>query len=647
MTRKTFLLLAALLIAVSAPAAAPKASRSTDKISPALTNKADQLIAVLQSGADRKAKADACRQIAVVGDAKAIPPLVGLLADPELNHMARYGLETIPGPDVDAALRDQLSRLHGRQLAGVIGSLGVRRDPRAAKTLSSLLAHPDPEVAQAAAGALGNIGTPAALKSLLAALPKSQGITRLAVAEGCLRATEIVGAKEPNRLVRSSYDRLSGASDLPIQVRVAATRGAILVAGRNTSLLQKALAGEDFQFVAAIRAAMEMPAHSPTPALAAALPRLNTDKKTVVIQTLGALGDPAAVAPLASIARSADSLRVPAIKAIARIGTQEALAVMLELAACDQPDVAQAAKNGLAGLTLPVADDAVLKLMGSPEASARLLGIELAGRRRMRSAMPELFRLAGTADAPVRAAAFRRIGELGGTGQVAQLTGMILGAPAGADLQGPSQTLTRICTQSEKTPALAAQLTTTFLKATPSQKTALLPALQAVGGQQALASVQFALSDPSPDLAKAAFQTLCDWPDPAAAPELLRLASAAPDASGRAVAFRGYMRLVRESDLPASTRLEMLRKAGGVETGPAGQKLILSGLGDIPSVDALKLVAQKLPDPALSEEAAAAAVSIAEKLDGAPKAEARPILEQVARSAKSATLLEKTRKLLQ
>src|SRR5690242_7450388 len=54
---------------------------------PLLTKSADQLIAVLKSDANRKEKADACRELAVLADERAVPVLAGLLADDEMSHM--------------------------------------------------------------------------------------------------------------------------------------------------------------------------------------------------------------------------------------------------------------------------------------------------------------------------------------------------------------------------------------------------------------------------------------------------------------------------------------------------------------------------------------------------------------------------------
>src|SRR5512135_1655599 len=143
-----------------------------------------KLIAVLKSDAPRKAKADACRELGRVGTREAVAPLAGLLTDPELSHMARYGLEPIPDPAVDTALREALDKVQGRLLVGVIGSIGVRLDPKAVPLLIKLLNDPDREVAQAAARALGRIGTLDAATALEKALPIAPEANRLAICEG-------------------------------------------------------------------------------------------------------------------------------------------------------------------------------------------------------------------------------------------------------------------------------------------------------------------------------------------------------------------------------------------------------------------------------------------------------------------------------
>lgn len=55
-----------------------------------------KLIAILKSDASHKEKADACRQLSIIGTKDAVAPLAALLGDEKLSHMARYALEPIP-----------------------------------------------------------------------------------------------------------------------------------------------------------------------------------------------------------------------------------------------------------------------------------------------------------------------------------------------------------------------------------------------------------------------------------------------------------------------------------------------------------------------------------------------------------------------
>jgi len=186
-----------------------------------------ELITLLQSDAGQKEKADACRELGVVGTKNAVPALAALLGDDKLSHMARYGLEPIPDPAVDDALREALGKLEGRALVGVIASLGVRRDAKAVAPLTKLLGHADAVVAGAAARALGRIATPDAVEALKEALAKVPQDVRPAVGDGCLGAAEALLAQDKRTDSAALYE-LVGQADLPKHFRVAAAHGAIL-----------------------------------------------------------------------------------------------------------------------------------------------------------------------------------------------------------------------------------------------------------------------------------------------------------------------------------------------------------------------------------------------------------------------------------
>jgi HEAT repeat protein len=196
---------------------------------PAGNGREAELIAVLKSSAPLKTKADACRELSLIGTKESVEPLAAMLGDEKVAHLARYALEPIPDPAVDAALRDALGKLKGRPLVGVIGSIGVRRDSKAIGSLSGLLKDKDADVARAAARSLGSIGNPDAVKALMnewedAAIENRAGV-HPAIAEGLFRCAEALTARDRRSEAVAIYQMVSG-SKMPQPIRDAAARKA-------------------------------------------------------------------------------------------------------------------------------------------------------------------------------------------------------------------------------------------------------------------------------------------------------------------------------------------------------------------------------------------------------------------------------------
>jgi HEAT repeat protein len=192
---------------------------------PGSASRESELLAVLKSSSAEKDKADVCLELARIGTKESVAPLAALLGDEKLAHMARYALEPNPDRSVDDALRDALDKLQGRLLVGVIGSIGVRRDERAAGALSQRLKDNDASVVQAAARALGNLGTGEAIKALEDGLAATPAGNQQAFYEGLLRCGESLSARGQPAAALVIYDRLD-QPQAPKQVRDGASRRA-------------------------------------------------------------------------------------------------------------------------------------------------------------------------------------------------------------------------------------------------------------------------------------------------------------------------------------------------------------------------------------------------------------------------------------
>ena len=118
-----------------------------------------KLIAVLRnSQATVAGKQFACRMLERVGSKKSVPVLASMLGDEKLSYMARFALERMSAPEAAAALREGLNRVKGRQLVGVIASLGQKRDDESVEKLASMVNDPDPDVAHPVGGAVVVLG---------------------------------------------------------------------------------------------------------------------------------------------------------------------------------------------------------------------------------------------------------------------------------------------------------------------------------------------------------------------------------------------------------------------------------------------------------------------------------------------------------
>lgn len=312
----------------------------------------DELVAVLKSDASREEKAAACRQLARVATKDAVAPLAALLGDAELSHMARYALEPITDPSVDDALRAALAETKGRQLIGVVGSLGVRRDAKAVEPMAKLLKSDDPALAQATAKAMGSIGTSAAAKALIGAMAESSGQQTVAICEGLLRCADSMAATNQREEAIAIYDRLRGEENPP-HVQTGALQGAILAREKDgLSILAENLRSKNYaMFAAACQAGQNLKAAQATQTLTDSLAGLSADHQVVVIQSLGKRADPAAVDALVKSAKSGEKpVRLAAIRGLAAIGDVGAAPVLSQLSKDADADLAKAAEQSLASL---------------------------------------------------------------------------------------------------------------------------------------------------------------------------------------------------------------------------------------------------------------------------------------------------------
>jgi hypothetical protein len=222
------LLLAAVLLYLAGCATTPTAPSTA--ANPAET----AALAVLASDAGVHEKARACQELAVVGGPAAVPALAALLSHEQLADYARSGLESIKDPAAGAALRQALNQLSGRQLAGVVNSLGVRREIAAVPELQRLASGANRDTATEALASLGMVGTAEAAQTLQKVLTAGPADLRIPAAHAALVAAAQLAKDGKTAAARGLLDSIIRTQPTGHLASVAKNQAAALSATRGS-----------------------------------------------------------------------------------------------------------------------------------------------------------------------------------------------------------------------------------------------------------------------------------------------------------------------------------------------------------------------------------------------------------------------------
>ncbi|MBM4047663.1 MAG: discoidin domain-containing protein, partial [Planctomycetes bacterium] len=178
----------------------------------------------------------------------------------------------------------------------------------------------------------------------------------------------------------------------------------------------------------------------------------------------------------------------------------------------------------------------------------------------------------------------------------------------------------------------------------------LLRVLGRLGGEKALQVVTADTKSADTAVKDAAVRALMEWPDASAATELLNIARGTETLAHHVLALRGGVRLVVASERPPQEKTRFYKDAMAAARRPEDKKLVIAGLANERSVEALNVVAEHLGDEALRTEAALAVVKMAcppdAKTPGLRGADVSRALRKALDAVADATLREQVKKYL-
>lgn len=616
----------------------------------------------LRSDATLAGKQFICKQLSIIGTEEAVPTLAAMLPDAATSDMARYAMERIPGSSVDEALRKALPKTTGKEGIGIINTLGLRGDYKSVHALGTFVYDSDSETAIAAVAALGQIAGPQATDVLAQAKDKTGGKLRQVVLDAYLKCADELVARGEQAQALAIYKELYASNEprpseglgepAPI-IRSAALAGiAAMAPDKAIELIVDVLKGKDEAMqTVAIELVRPIPGQEATQAVAKELPNLSAARQAQLLAVIGDRRDPIALNDIAAATKARDkSVRVAALKALGAYGRAPAVVVLAQTAAVARGTERKVARESLYRLNGAMVDSTILGgILETDNPKVKVELVRSVGRRNITSGVRTLLKTARCENQNVRLESIKALRDIAAPKYLSVLVDLLIKAKSEIELKETERTVVSVLRRS-----VGVRGTTGIvLDAIDSVedikvRCSLLRVLGAIGDSKALGELQEALEQDNAEVQIVAIRTLGDWPNAEPADDLLKVASGTDDEIQRALALRGFVRLIGlDSDRLANETVELYRQAMGLASDVSEKKMVLSGLANVESFAALHMASDYLKDSTLQEEAGAAMVKIAKATGDSHPQQTKILLRMVIQISKNESLRERAQEMIE
>ncbi len=316
------------------------------------------------------------------------------------------------------------------------------------------------------------------------------------------------------------------------------------------------------------------------------------------------------------------AVQLAALSALGRLGNQDSVPTLLDLAANGSGEVQRTARASLTTIPGQQADVAVLKIAQEGAGALQLEALRTLASRRAIRTTPALLDLAAAKDPAVRAESLSALRVLAGEEDMAALLELLAAAEDDTQRKNVAQAIVDLAGRL-RTPAAKTDLPKMALAKAgdDATKVALIGILGRIPTDDALAVIREQVKSDNAALKLAAVEALASWPDTRPLADLKGLAGGA-EAPVRGVAFAGYIKQLRAAgDLKPAEKLAEYKTADGMAKTDQEKKLVVSGLAEVPSLEALQYVEARQQEPAVAAEATQAVIRIAGAIGGAHRDE--------------------------
>jgi len=574
------------------------------------------LIKALKLLKEKQAKAFIISQLQLFGKREIVSPLTSYLFNPKLCEPAARALLSLKSKKAEKAFIKSLDSLTGDRRITIIRALGELQSKKAVKKIKPFVSSEDKVLRRVSLSALANIGDPTCLSLLGRMRIRSSAYER--------SKAPLVYLLYIRRLAESGYKKLGwdicrdliknytagdegqiqcGALDLLVEIAGEQALDDLLeaVESPNRAFRKKAL-----------DLAVDVYQEDMGEIWIQKIEEVNPEKRTEILDMLGRTGDKSLLDFFRKKLHSEHQVvRMAAVIPLSRWGKEEVINDLFELLQSNREEEIRIVKQALNGFKAESVIPWIRRGFKEMPLNARIALIQVISNKKAFDCADLVLSQIKSSEEDLRRAALSHLERVVDENDVCTIITLLKEAQDPREILWLQKALEKACKFISDPEKRAEKVLAALEEAEGSEKTVFLRPLSETGGNKALEAVLENLEKEDPEISKEAFYTLVQWKSIEAADELLELGKKAQDKKQRYLSLRAYIQLVTSSELDDKNKLDMLMEAKAVPKETDEEKLFLSGLGKIKTLDSMEQAEEFLYNGELRESAARIITQIA------------------------------------
>ncbi|MFW6139845.1 MAG: HEAT repeat domain-containing protein [Acidobacteriota bacterium] len=563
----------------------------------------------LKSMKNTQAKKFIISQLQLVGKREAVKPLSQYLSHQKLCEPAARALLSLETEGAEKAFLKSLDSVSGERRITVVKALGELQSKKAVEKIKPFVSSEDKELRRVSLYSLANIGDPSCLGLL--------GRMRIRSSVYERSRAPLIYLLYIRRLAESGYKELSlnicrdliknytaeeesqvqcGALDLLVRISGEEAIDDLLgiMESSNKDLRQKALASAVDIYIGEMGERWIQKIEQGPPGV-----------KAEILSMLGRTGDESLLDFFRRKLKSEHQVvRMAVVMPLSRWGKERVIDDLFGLLYGNRKEETELVKQALFGYQAEFLIPRIQKEFYKMPLNARIALIQVISNKQAFSCADLVLSQAQSPDEDLRSTALSNLERVVDENDVSSLITLLKEAETQREIRWLQQALQAACQFIPEPEKRAEKVLEALAESEDDKKPVFLRPLSGIGGEKALEAVLEYKESEDLETSSEAFYALVQWKAIEAADELLILGKMAEEKKQRYLSLKSYIGLVTSSEMDDENKLEMLRDARTIPEETDEEKLILSGLEKIKTIDSLELAAEFLYHEELKESAA-------------------------------------------